>query len=381
MFSSTSVMLTLAGNRTNRYWIQPELDKRAAKQLMEYVLHPTLDNIVKAKAMVAANPRRMFVKTQGVEPASGIEEYVDATTKKLAARAVHRKIVNCSPFQAVLGTGDSELYNHLATHFDKVVYRDDNGNVVETGVQRALEQIKEKFPNGFDYPPIDTEFRELMTDIVTAITADQTLIANNRPSEATQRAIAELRKYLLQKNDVTQGHHFNLNYLSEAFNVYFQNWEPGNGNQSSFFWCQVLGYLERQVTVVQAQAICEGITNHLEHKEQKRPHGRGLAVYNYLSRSDITYFSDPAATDVLGLNIGIDIYPCGAQARGARWRLGVGGEWHRAVARGVIEKFCQANTPELNNFLQHIEQRASQTYPAAAGGQLQAVHNSLMERF
>ena len=61
----------------------------------------------------------MFIKTEGVEPASGIEEYVDETGAR-RTRVVHRRIVDCSPIQAV--AEDSQLYDDMATHFHKVVY-------------------------------------------------------------------------------------------------------------------------------------------------------------------------------------------------------------------------------------------------------------------
>jgi hypothetical protein len=56
-----------------------ELKDRYAKELMDYILKPTQENVRKAKAMIAAHPKLMFIETVGVEWASGVEETLDVT--------------------------------------------------------------------------------------------------------------------------------------------------------------------------------------------------------------------------------------------------------------------------------------------------------------
>ncbi len=343
-YSASATAATLIMNRETRAWIQPDLDERAAKQLMDYVLKPTEENVKKAKAMIAANPKIMFIETSGVEWASGIDE----------DRVVPRR-VKSSALKAALGTGDSEIYHFMAQYFDKVVYRDENGETIETGIQRAQRQMQEQFPSGFEYPQVEAEFTALMDKIVNALTNDTT-------SPETRAVLNEFRHYFVPK-EVTEGHHFNLNYLIEAFNRYNQNWAPWNGNQLSLFWRKVIGYLERLVPAIDAQAFCQGLYYRVE---QNQPPARSLTLHNYQSSSDISYFPPISSPPTRGLGFDFAIYACLAAPAGghATWP-------HRRG--GVLEKLCRAKTSALNNFKQNLEQRAHPT----AGEQGNPVRNSL----
>ena len=347
---------------------QPELDKRAAKQLMAYVLNPTAENIVKAKAMYAANPRIMFIETEGYELASGIEGYVDEKTGEPCTRLVYRKVIG-SAFQAVLGTGDSELYYDMATHFDKIVYKSESGEI-ETGAQRALKQIQARFPNGFDYPPTDDTFNTLIADIAEAITNDQTLITTDRPNEATRAALTRLRQYLLPK-DVTQGHHFNLSQLIKACEIYNQNWNPWNENQRPLFWRQVIGYLQRLAPVVDAQAFCTGLY-YLQEENEPLSRPAELTIHNDSKSSDEKYYLSNASLAGLGFDFGI--YMDGPRGAGeGHWRAG----WLAARGgRARVEKLCRAKTSDLGHFHRQLAERANPTTTEPP----QTVRNSLMKR-
>ncbi len=330
MYSTPATAATLIMNRETRAWIQPGLDERAAKQLMDYVLKPTEENVKKAKAMIAANPKVMFIETSGVEWASGIDE----------DRVVPRR-VKSSAFKAALGTGDSEIYNDMLKHAHQVIYKNENGETIETGIQRAQRQMQEQFPSGFEYPQVEAEFTALMDKIVNALTNDPT-------SPETQAVLNEFRHYFLPK-EVTEGHHFNLNYLIEAFDVYSQNWDPWNDNQLSLFWCQVIGYLERLVPAVDAQAFFQGLYDRME---QNQPPTRSLTLYNYQSSSDISYFPPISSPPTTGLGFDFAIY-----AGAAVW----GAPGPRLVGAVGLEKLCRAKTSALNILKQHLEQRAHPT--------------------
>ncbi len=347
MYSTSATAATLIMNRETRDWIQPDLDERAAKQLMDYVLKPTEENVKKAKAMIAANPKIMFIESTGVEWASGIDE----------DRVVPRR-VKSSALKAALGTGDSEIYHFMAQYFDKVVYRDENGEIVETGIQRAQRQMQEQFPSGFEYPQVEAEFTTLMDKIVNALTNDPT-------SPETQAVLNEFRHYFLPK-EVTEGHHFNLNYLIEAFNRYGQHVAPWNENQLSLFWCQVIGYLERLVPAFDAQAFFQGLYDRIE---QNQPPTRSLTLYNFQSFSDISYFPAISSSPPTGLGVDFGVYIGPAAAvtglRALRYMPG--------ATTDSLEQLCRAKTSALNNFKQNLEQRAHPT----AGEQGNPVRNSL----
>jgi hypothetical protein len=342
-----------ATNKRLRFSLSETLKERQPAQLLEYVLKPTQENVRKAKLMIAAHPELMFIETTGIEWASGVEETVDEAGVP-HHRAVPR-IVKSSPFQGALGAGDKELYEYMAEHFDKVVYKNENGEIIETGIQRAQKQMQEQFPNGFEYQKVEKEFTDLMTEVVNAIATDQTLIDHNTPSEATQAVLKQFRNYLLPK-DVTQGHHFNLNYLIEAFNLYNQNWDLWNSNQLSLFWRQVIGYLERLVPAVGAQAFCQGLYYYVE---QNQPPTRSLKVYSYLTSTDIEYFSSSDVSAAAGLGFDFGIYT-GAITVAGVWGRACGGVLSTLLKNYVEQK--QQSLTTLNNTLNSGLSRAPENH-------------------
>lgn len=300
-----------------RALFQPELDKRAAKQLLEHVLN---GNFTEAQKMYAANPRILFIKTEGVEPAAGIEEY-EGEAGNICTRAVHRKVI-ASPYQAALGAGDRQMREDMSRYFDKII--DETGNPI--GHENAEAQREEWFPAGM-YPENLYHFDAL----VTAITTDPVLTANpdynsaivKNPSEPTKKALTQFRNDFLPKEPITHGHLFNLNHLLEAFKVYNAHFEQWNWNQRSLFWCQVIGYLERLVPAVDAQAFCQGLYYLLE---QKQPASRGLSFHNWVSSSDISYYPLGSSSVGLGFDFGIEFGGRGCRGEAApRGRLAAGG--------------------------------------------------------
>src|SRR3990167_6634044 len=74
----------------------------------------------------------------------------------------------------------------------------------------------------------------------------------------------KLRKNFMPISAVRDGHHFNLNELIKAYEVYenLRLWRQlWNRNQLSLFGCQVIGYLERLVTAVDAQVFSKRIAH------------------------------------------------------------------------------------------------------------------------
>jgi hypothetical protein len=273
---------------------------------------------------------------------------------------VHR-IVKSTPFKAALGTGDKELYEFMSQHFDKVVYKDEDDDIIETGIQRAQTQIQEQFPHGFDYPPVEDEFMSLMTEIVNAIATDQAFINNDTPSEATQAVLKKFRDYFLP-TEVTQGHHFNLNYLLEAIKLYNQKWNIWNENQLSLFWCQVIGYLERLVPGVDAQAFCQGLYS---RPEKNQTPTRSLTLYNYQSSSDVDYFSSTFVTTATGL--GFDFGICMVVGPGAR------GRWAGQPGDAPVDRLYVAT---LKNYVEQKPQSLTTFNNTLNSGLIRAPENT-----
>src|SRR3990167_11139108 len=152
--------------RTNTFshaFFKPALDTHAAKQLLTYVLQ---GNAVRSKEMYTANPGLLFIEAEAMEWASGFEKETDDPV---------RRGVQLSPLRAMAAAGDQwmlkDALDVLANYIDK--------ETRQLGSSLAGEQIKQHFPNGFDYPPSTYDFSPL----ITTITNDQQLIQTGNPSD------------------------------------------------------------------------------------------------------------------------------------------------------------------------------------------------------
>ena len=324
--------------------LEPQLNLQA-KQLLLHVLQGDAAN---AEKMFTINPELLFIEATAPEYAAGIDE---------AGNAVHR-IVRASPYRAALGAGDKDLLTKMEVHFDKVGNFGTTHNPQgKTGWEMAKVQFYEQFPNGIvDYP--ESAYYAKFNALAAAITEDLVLrqtqdyipaIVKN-PSETTKALLVQLRNDFLPKEAVTSGHHFNLNHLLKAFEVYNAHWDEWNWNQRSLFWCQVIGYVERLVPAVDAQAFCMGLYYLLE---QKQPLARGFKLENWGVNGADFYF--PASGGAGGLGFDFGIYIALARGHGAvELRL-------RPVDCGAmrfIEQLCRAKTSGLDSFKQHLEQPA-----------------------
>lgn len=280
-------------------------DKEAAKQLLKYILQPTAENVENAVKMFTNLPRLLFIEATAPAYAAGIDETGNAVCQ----------IIKASPYRAVLGAGDEDLLNRMKAHFDKVQNFGATADNPQgkTGWEVAREQFYQQFPNGIvAYPESIYDFNVL----AAAITHDPILAHNEynpaivkNPSEATKALLVQFRNDFLPKEVVTSGHHFNLNHLLKAFEVYNAHWEQWNWNQRSLFWCQVIGYVERLVPAVDAQAFCQGLYYLLE---QKQPLQRGFKVENWDNNGPTSYF--PCSAGAVGLGFGFGIYIAGGAA-------------------------------------------------------------------
>lgn len=95
--------------------------------------------------------------------------------------------------------------------------------------------------------------------------------------------------------------------MVKAFEVYNQHYDAWNLNQCSLFWRQVIGYLERLLPAVVAQAFCQGLYNLLENKE---PPARAFKLDNWVTGGSISYFPLPGGASGLGVDFGVHSAAC-----------------------------------------------------------------------
>lgn len=286
---ATNIMKTLSSTYTGFYSLfQSELDKRAAQQLLTYVLKPTQANLEKAKKMYIANPRLLFIEATAYEYAAGLDDNL---------KNVYRK-VQASPIRAMAGAGDIWLLKEVIETDEFKKYVDAKSK--KTAHELAADEINKQFPAGFDFPPSTYDFDPLIAEI----TYDQSLIQNGIPSDVTESLLAQFRKDFLPNTVVTSGHFFNLNELVRAFELYNANWRLWQGNQLSLFWRQVVGYFEGLVSGVVGEVISQGIMNVLDGK---------LPVRQFDFKDDVTgkkelYFPHSDSTPRLVRSFGVDSY-------------------------------------------------------------------------
>ncbi|EKD70420.1 MAG: hypothetical protein ACD_46C00539G0008 [uncultured bacterium] len=303
----TQVMGVLSNTCTTLHTLfQPsltELADKAAAKLLEHVLkgekQAVIDILNKYK-----HPALLFL------------------FRKAIAKDYSGRTINASPYQAALGAEDTDMLVMMETYFDKIT----------DGRKQALKQYKEQFPNGVKNARCDFNFRPLITVIKNDI------FANHQPNETTKKELQKFQDYFTPKaTDVIKtGKHFNMNALIKAFEIYNQNYGSGSWwseDQSSLFWRQVIGYLQRLVPACYAQAFCQGLYNVVE---EKKPLVRDFKLDN----GAVYYPLDRDHTSLLGKDFGVYSFGCGRRER----ECGQGG------CSNALKKLCPAKAAELRKF-------------------------------
>lgn len=231
---ATDVMRRLSETGTTLHgFFRPELDQRDAKQLLIYVLQSNAARAAEVLKIAKANPRLFFIKVTAQDYAMDLE-------------GNQRTIKDWSPYQALFGTGDKDMLAAVKPDLDAYL------DTLKDGRKMAAEQEREKFPDGFDYPPSTEEFNRLVNELAVAITNDLQLRTNwKNPNPETLTLLVQLRQYL-KPGIVETGHHFNLNDFIKTHEIYGQNWEPWTGEQLRFFAVNVIGFQERLMTAPHA---------------------------------------------------------------------------------------------------------------------------------
>lgn len=269
-------------------------DRDAANELLSHVLCGNLDKVIQ---MVEERPELLFIEATAQEWASGFEKETDAP--------VHR-IVQLSPLQAMAAAGDENMLDLtlriICGYIDK--------STQKYGLVIAVEQLDQLFPNGFSYPESRYDFNKLDK----LVTEDEQLITTGIPNGDTITAIEQFRKDFMP-GVVKSGYLFNMNELIKALSIYrdyaFEyDYRLGtqckplwNKAQLEYFWCNVVGYLERLVTAVFAQRICNGL-NTVNDEKGRFERKMTLRFEEKNKTTERGYF--PLSADP-GQRLGIDI--------------------------------------------------------------------------
>lgn len=321
-----------------------KFEAKQAKKILECVLFPHKENIDKLKAMAKTMPQCFFIK------ATAQDQAMDLAGNR-------RTIEDWSPYQAMFGTSDNDLLAELKDDLDKYLA------TIEDGNKFARDQVKEKFPNafdedgkGFDFPP--SAHTDKFERIATAISADQQLKNTGIPSSATQALLVQLQTEF-KPGVVKTGHHFNMNDVIKAREIYDANFMPWDDNQLRFFSKNVIGFLQRLETGVYLQSDRTGLVDLVG--DNKKPLQRDYEVVNYVldvngkKKTVLLPLAVADSVSVLGKDFVVESY-YGGQAR--RCALGV-----RAL-RGFCKKLMSSKNSEL---VKLMPRRGAQRYPESRG--------------
>jgi hypothetical protein len=350
---STLLMARLArSDKRLRHLLQPELDKRAAKQLMEYIQKPTAENFAKAQTMYQANPRLIctVVKDEVESPAVGWDA---------EGNIVRRKVRNRSPLQAAAAGVNKMIYEDMTRYIHLAVDINTNQPIgLEAAKTLAAAQLNAQFPNGFAYPPseYDVDKNGLhFSTLLNAITSDTALRQNEqdvdydpdrKPNETTKAALAAFREYFRPKEAVDSGHDFNLNHLVKAYELYKAHWNQWNWNQCVVYCVEVIGYLQGLVPPSVAQAFCQGLYYLLE---QKKPVELALDVKIWGTDWRVAFYphSSIGARGTLGRDFLVDIV-YGYALAGSDAALAAGVRLRRRLLGNYVEQTHQTLTALSN---------------------------------
>lgn len=200
--------------------VRPELTKRAAAEVMKYVVY---GEQVKAKYMIEANPRLLLAKTQ----------YIDYSGRTIFG----------TPFQAALGAEDSPMWEMMIPYFTKL----ERKNKEFSAQEEMKKQFFEQFPDGIESYP-SSELQSDYNDLVAAI-------ANN--DDNGDAAIEDFRNQISEHKQVKSGKHFNMQHLITAYQAYIDNFDAlETWSNRDKYWQKVIGYVQTQMPANYAQAHC-----------------------------------------------------------------------------------------------------------------------------
>lgn len=271
-FEATNVMRRLSQTcRMQHHFFRPELDKRDAKQLLQYVLYGDEEKVIK---VAQSNPRLFFIKTTAEDYAMDLE-------------GNKRLIQEWSPYQAMFGTSDIVMLACVKPALDNYLKNlqtfPKGYENLRDGFEMAAEQEKEKFPNGFDFPSCTDQFNQLVNDLEVGISNDHQLRQDWKNPGAATLALVQKFKEHLKPSIVQAGHHFNMNDAIKMHSIFTKNanhrlWTE---HQLAFFALNIIAPQQRMMTAPYLQAACTGI----EDFSIIKPLQRNFELMNYITNT------------------------------------------------------------------------------------------------
>lgn len=289
-------------------FFQPELEKLAAKKLAQHILWGEKHE---ACNFLAQKPQLLFMKTTAMDYALGFDG--------------SRRIIVASPYQAILGAGDTDMLQALPPILKRI----------KDGEALAREQFDQQFPYDLFQPNTPTyDFSAL----INAISQDQ--FVNHCFSEPTRLALEHFRDHF-KPTTHHSGYHFDLQTLIHAYTLYAQYHPQWDAPHQSFFFRLVIGYLQRLVSTCDAQIFCQGIFNVVAYDKP--------IIQRTLKLCDGQDYFPNVTTPTLGLGVDFGASTCLRSLSSTHMIHDC--DWHLHL----LKQLHQMKTQSLHNFRQQLQ--------------------------
>lgn len=283
----TKMMSNLS--RTCKYFyrlFRPELEKQAAKKLLECFFMPIKKNVDKAKMMLLANPRLAYVKIEN-----------DKSITDIAQRPFEGSL-----WQASLQTGADGWINWLTERLET------------TNQDLAVAQYEEKFSQPdvrktrmLNQMDIDLEAIE------KAITMDP--CTNGKPTlQKTQDELETMRQHLLTENSpytvIKTGEIFPREMMQKVCKLYYKHWDDNTWDYQrlSCYSTFVIGYVPRFFVSDSLLRLLKGLCNETDDRVPLwGDFTQNVSVNNQVFELDFTH-PDKYSNFRPGFHLFIDVY-------------------------------------------------------------------------
>ena len=295
---------------TTHHFFQPDLNKLAVKKFLQHVAYGEKDE---AEKMLKSNPALLLA--QGT-----VTNEAGSTLKDRTAYQIALMEKDVSPYP--------EEFSEMAEMIEGYL-------VANYGEAEKIKQHNEQFPEGYEKEEEERKQRdnkavEKMFDAIDKAQSD----------EEAEQAVEEFKQYLEKENkrEFTTGNRFNEGIFTRALELYdhyYNKFGGFNSKKNNLVAVKGFGGIEGYFPANVAQAMCDGVGNVVEKKQQltrcKLLDDKKTSFFD--SRLGVSHFVYSYYAGACGRPVGPDLrFYCVA----SMWRV-------------AFQNLCQAKTTTLSS--------------------------------
>jgi hypothetical protein len=146
-----------------------------------------------------------------------------------------------TPYQAILGTGDTELLTASEKYID----------TLPDGYKLAWDQYEKALPSSLPNTVSHYDFIPIITHLAT------------NDAIAFNDSVNKLREHLKTRRIIESGEHCNFQDFFIALQTYEENYFNWTNEQRLTYYCQVIGYWQRYLPTNYVQLMCASFSPNL----------------------------------------------------------------------------------------------------------------------